>query len=130
MICRTTRTASRNRCRWTAQVDSSTRCSCNELLAASDDGSVTIHDIGTRTRFGDPIRTGVFTGNGFVDLRSDGAKAALPGPDGIGPVLWDLHPDHWVTAACAIAGRNLTRDEWGTYIGNPAGTGLHVPSIH
>ena len=32
--------------------------------------------------------------------------------------LWSLEPDHWVTAACAIAGRNLTTDEWSTYVGD------------
>jgi hypothetical protein len=25
---------------------------------------------------------------------------------------WDTRPDNWIDAACAIAGRNLTREEW------------------
>ena len=33
-------------------------------------------------------------------------------------ILWDLQPEHWVTAACAIAGRNLTKQEWDTYVGD------------
>ena len=32
-------------------------------------------------------------------------------------VLFDLDPDHWLTTACAMVGRNLTQDEWTRYIG-------------
>jgi hypothetical protein len=32
----------------------------------------------------------------------------------------ELQPEHWVDAACRVASRNLTRDEWTTYIGNLA----------
>ena len=32
--------------------------------------------------------------------------------------IWDLDPAHWVSAACGVAGRNLTRDEWATHIGD------------
>ena len=37
---------------------------------------------------------------------------------GAGVCVWDLDPLHRVTAACAVAGRNLTRDECFTYIGS------------
>lgn len=30
--------------------------------------------------------------------------------------IWDLDPNHWVTAASAMAGRNLTQEEWHTYL--------------
>jgi hypothetical protein len=46
----------------------------------------------------------------------DGLQAATTGPDGKGVVLWDLDPEHW--AARAIGGRNLTKQEWATYIGD------------
>jgi len=51
-------------------------------------------------------------------LRADGLQAAVPTKDGV--AIWDLDPDHWVAAACQMAGRNLTREEWGTYIGDLA----------
>jgi hypothetical protein len=35
-------------------------------------------------------------------------------PDGI--AIWDLDSSHWVDAACRLAGRNLTQDEWDTYL--------------
>jgi hypothetical protein len=34
-----------------------------------------------------------------------------------GVAVWDLDPHHWLGAACAIAGRNLTRAEWNRYLG-------------
>jgi hypothetical protein len=33
-------------------------------------------------------------------------------------VVWDLQPVSWVPAACQVAGRNLTRTEWQTYLGD------------
>lgn len=36
-----------------------------------------------------------------------------------GVQIWDLDPDHWVRAACAMAGRNLTKAEQRAYL--PAG---------
>lgn len=37
-----------------------------------------------------------------------------------GVALWELDPAAWIDAACAIAGRNLTPEEWSTYIGDLA----------
>ena len=50
-------------------------------------------------------------------------------PEGRGPVgtciredktiiLWDVDLDSWRERACQIAGRNLTRAEWGQYLGD------------
>jgi WD40 repeat protein len=90
----------------------------NTLLAASDDGTVSIYDIPTHTRLGDPMTIGLVGDNSHVDLRGDGKQAAVTRSDATGAVLLDLDPDHWVTAACALAGRSLARDEWTTYIGD------------
>jgi WD40 repeat protein len=46
-------------------------------------------------------------------LFRNGDTLATNTPAGI--VLWDLNPDNWETAACRMAGRNLTADEWATY---------------
>ena len=44
-----------------------------------------------------------------------------------GAQLWDLDPEHWVTAACRMAGRNLTEQEWDSYIGDLATYGETCP---
>jgi hypothetical protein len=75
-----------------------------------------IYDVASRTQLGDPIPVGV--GLGGVALRGDGMEAAVDTDQGI--VIWNLDPDHWVDAACQIAGRNLTRAEWDRYIGDLA----------
>jgi WD40 repeat protein len=89
------------------------------LLAASDDGTLSLYDMGTHLRLGDAAPA-ERTGFDFrpIGLRVDGADAVVPSLSGDGAAIWDLDPDHWVTAACSIARRNLTRDEWKTYIGD------------
>ena len=32
--------------------------------------------------------------------------------------LWDVDLQSWLKRACAIANRNLTREEWGRYMGD------------
>lgn len=61
------------------------------------------------------------TFDGEMDLYDRGtlAKAATLAGDGSGDsgvALWNLEPADWVDAACAIAGRNLTRDELAPYL--------------
>jgi hypothetical protein len=58
-----------------------------------------------------------------MTLSLDGKQLAVGGEPGTGQhaiEIWDLDPDHWVAAACKIAGRNLTRDEWASNIGDLA----------
>jgi DNA-binding SARP family transcriptional activator/WD40 repeat protein len=84
------------------------------LLATSLDQTVSIYDVATRTRIGDPIVAGApFVYPGF--LRPDGNAAAITVRNGI--AIWDIDPKHLAEAACALADRNLTRTEWQTYIG-------------
>ncbi|WP_169747629.1 nSTAND1 domain-containing NTPase [Demequina iriomotensis] len=46
--------------------------------------------------------------------RQDGLEVAVDEADGIG--IWTLEPDALRDAACASAGRDLTADEWDTYL--------------
>jgi len=46
---------------------------------------------------------------------ADGNHLVTAGPDGAA-ALWDLRPATWVRAACAIAGRDLTEQEWHRYL--------------
>ncbi len=49
-----------------------------------------------------------------VWLRSDGLEVAVDEVEGIG--IWTLDPEMLRDAACASAGRDLTADEWQTYL--------------
>ncbi len=59
----------------------------------------------------------------FLGLRNafspDGKVLAVAGVESRG-MLWDTDPAVWRDRACAITGRNLTREEWTLYL--PAGT--------
>jgi WD40 repeat protein len=59
----------------------------------------------------------------FLGLRNafspDAKLLAVPGVE-TRAMLWDVDPAVWRRRACAIAGRNLKRDEWKLYL--PAGT--------
>jgi hypothetical protein len=45
----------------------------------------------------------------------DGRSLVTPGFDGA-TVLWDIDPASWSEAACAIAGRDLSDEEWDRYL--------------
>jgi hypothetical protein len=47
-------------------------------------------------------------------LRPDGGQLAVATEHGV--QLWDLDPGAWRDAACRLAGRNLSRDEWDRYM--------------
>ena len=51
-------------------------------------------------------------------LRPDGLAMAVTVDDGV--AVWDLDPDHQYETACRIAGRELTAEEWATYLGDAA----------
>lgn len=44
-----------------------------------------------------------------------GQRLVTPGFEGA-TVMWELDPDEWLGAACAMAGRDLTEDEWQRYL--------------
>ena len=69
----------------------------------------------TGTRIGDPLRTDART-LGPAVLRPDGLEMAVSMPAGV--MLWDLDPEHQFEYACRLAGRDLTEEEWRTYLGS------------
>ena len=83
------------------------------LAVRSPDGTVRLIDMASRTQLGEPI---VVNGDDdpTVALRPDGRALAQPSPNGV--LVWDLRPAHWQAAACQLAGRDLTREEWQTYL--------------
>ena len=91
------------------------------LMSAGDD-TVLLHDTATGIRLAEPF---------FADspdyvagyLRPDGLEVAIS--DAAGVITWDIDPSHQFEAACRIAGRDLTADEWATYLdglGEPRST--------
>jgi hypothetical protein len=80
---------------------------------------VNLYDGASGTRLGAPI---VIADDevAAMALSADGTMLVTGGGPDDGALLWDLQPTSWVNAACAIAGRDLTVDEWETFIGDLA----------
>ena len=84
------------------------------LMAGANDQTVSVYDPGTGTRLGTPLPADApFISPGV--LRPDGMAVAVNGKAGI--IIWDLDPQLHVGQACLLAGRNLTRTEWESYVG-------------
>jgi WD40 repeat protein len=83
------------------------------LVAGSLNKTLSIYDVATRTRLGDPIAH-LFP-FGVAAIRPDGKAVAANGADGL--TVWDIDTEHLADAACRFAGRNLTPTEWETYFG-------------
>ncbi len=94
------------------------------MLALGEDNQVRLYDVAARTQLGTEIPSEAparATGLGWLTsaaLLGDGLAAATSTDGGI--VVWDLDPARWSEAACELASRNLTREEWETYIGDLA----------
>jgi DNA-binding beta-propeller fold protein YncE len=84
------------------------------LIANALNQTVSIYDVASRSRLGDPIANDVpfLTGS----IRPDGNAVVTNSPHGV--AIWDIDPEHLADAACTVAGRNLTATEWDTYIGD------------
>ncbi|MFE5672045.1 BTAD domain-containing putative transcriptional regulator [Agromyces sp. NPDC056523] len=85
------------------------------LLVLASDDSAMLYDAPTGTRLGDPLRTDGRT-RAISVLRPDGNEMAVSMPEGV--VVWDLDPAHQFEYVCRIAGRDLTENEWRTYLGD------------
>jgi hypothetical protein len=81
--------------------------------------------VATQTQIGEVMNVAIgqatVTHFGGV-IRPDGRQMALATDEGV--QLWDLDPAAWREAACRLAGRNLTREEWERYL--PNGEPYHV----
>lgn len=84
------------------------------LAAGASNDTVTLYDLADGIRLGDPIPSeSPLITPGY--LRPDGRELLVNMRDGV--AVWDLDPDAQFRAACRLAGRNLTREEWATYFG-------------
>ena len=85
------------------------------LLNEGWNNRVTLYDLGYSIKLGDTISAASNTGTRDVYLSPDARTMIQNSSEGI--LVWDLSPTSHFDAACRIAGRELTVDEWDTYFG-------------
>ena len=95
----------------------------SSIAVLTGDRTVSVYDTETGTRLGDPVPVPIDATDAFSvpRLSADGSWLAIrSGYDARirTTELWSLDPERWVEAACSLAGRNLTPDEWVTHIGD------------
>ncbi len=86
------------------------------IAAGSFDGTVELWDVASRARVarvtpGDPLETT------YVWFDATGENVIVASEDG-GVWTFPSSPDDWAARACAIAGRNFSRDEWSELMGD------------
>jgi WD40 repeat protein len=86
------------------------------MLVVTWGGAAHLYDVGSTRQIGRtlPVDLDVNVRQIGATLRPDGREVAVATEHGV--QLWDLDPETWRNAACRLAGRNLTRDEWASYI--------------
>ena len=86
------------------------------LAAQSRDGKLRLWDVATHRLIGRPLEGHVDETDSVERISED---VVVTGGAVDGQIIeWNLDPDVWVQRACALAGRNLTRDEWAAYVGS------------
>lgn len=87
------------------------------LMVVTLDQRVWLYDLDAGIRLGDPVSSSA-PDNDAAQLGPDG-KAMLTNVEE-GVLLWNLEPSSHAEAACRLAGRELTAEEWTTYFGDEA----------
>jgi DNA-binding SARP family transcriptional activator/WD40 repeat protein len=107
------------------------RGSVSQLLGTADgsliatnggDHNVILYDVESGVSIGTPITIADEESN-IIALSLDGRWLSVGGEAADGShatKIWNLDPETWTAAACNVAGRNLTRDEWASNIGELA----------
>ena len=88
------------------------------VLEFSPDGHTlmtagTFWDVASGARVGPALAAGPQTS--MVDLSPDGRQLVATSTDGHA-VVWDVDPGLWAQRACDLANRNLTPEEWATFL--------------
>ncbi len=83
------------------------------LVVTTGDQTVHLYDVATRSRLGE---FDAAAPDGMVEgwLNPDGATVAVNDDSGV--FAWTLDPDELAQRACTLAGRNMSRTEWATYM--------------
>ncbi|MGX5772733.1 nSTAND1 domain-containing NTPase [Microbacterium trichothecenolyticum] len=83
------------------------------LLNVGFDNRLQLFDLTRDIPLGDAIDMSAYDQGPGGFLAADGTRLLTNGPAGV--MSWDLRPAEQARAACAIAGRELTEEEWDTY---------------
>lgn len=79
-------------------------------------GDLTLWDVASRRALNVPVNFGMNTTElEAFGFSADGKRLLVKGDDGFSVI--EVDPKSWMQRACRIANRNLTCDEWHTYVG-------------
>ncbi len=81
--------------------------------SGGEDGTIRLWDIHKHQQIGQPLRAD----DGFIwalAASSDGRSLAAANANSV--ILWPLSVTSWIDHGCALAGRNLSKEEWAQYI--------------
>jgi WD40 repeat protein len=84
------------------------------LLTAGTDGLVRLWDVKARSEYGAPL-PGLEGIESHAVFSPDGTHVVAVDDNGRA-IDWDIRPSAWERQACAVAGRELTKDEWAQYL--------------
>jgi WD40 repeat protein len=84
------------------------------VLATGGSGHVTLWDVAAGRAIGSPLPVEGETVVAFDSVTDE----LITGSDNGAVVVWQVDPARWTEAACRLAGRTLTLDEWHRYLGN------------
>jgi WD40 repeat protein len=89
------------------------------LLAVGMDGAVRLWDVAAGRWIGGDLMHSGDSLMAHVAFSPDGKRIAWSGDHGaVGAWDWNLNPDKWVEPGCALAGRNMTPQEWNKHYPN------------
>ncbi len=86
------------------------------LAAGSFDGTVELWEVDRRARVA-RVTPGDANETTYVGFDATGENVMVASEDG-GVWTFPANPDDWAARACAIAGRNFSRDEWSELMGD------------
>ena len=87
------------------------------LVTSNGDGKLRLWDVATRKLIGSALPGS--NGGGKVSFFPHGKRVLAVFPDGTG-IVWNVDAGTWKARACSVAGRNLTRAEWTSFLGRRA----------
>jgi WD40 repeat protein len=85
------------------------------LASTGSDGTIRLWDVAHNEPFAAPIKGGTST----LAFAPDG-RAIVSAGSGGSVRVWDISVESWAARACALANRELTREEWIQFIGPDA----------